>query len=500
MAAGDRAQALVDLRGITKRYAGVTALDGVDFAIQPGEAVCLAGENGSGKSTLIKIISGVEKPTEGIIRFGGVEQATVNPRIAAAAGVMVIFQDFSLFPNLTVAENISFATQLSDHERFYRPGVVRDIARRALERIGVAIDLDARVESLPVAHKQLVAICRALASHAQLIIMDEPTTALTGKEVTRLQGIIRKLKDDGVAVIFVSHKLAEVLEVSERVMVLRNGKKVAEGPAGEFDTQSLTHHMTGRDVNEVRPGPAQPDAPRLLEVRGLSKAGVFADISFDLRAGEVLGITGLLGSGRTSLAKALFGLVAPDEGTITVAGNPVPTGDPIAAAQARIGYVPEDRLTEGLFLSQSIMRNVAIGRLDEHSGGGGFLNMGTLVDEARDWLQRLKVKAPDIAAPVQSLSGGNQQRVALARWLSRAPQILILNGPSVGVDVGSKADIHDIIRDLASRDLAVIVISDDLPELLATCHHILVMRDGRIVDDLAAEGLSEAALTERLAS
>lgn len=498
--AGDSSQPLVDLRGITKRYVGVTALDGVDFAVAPGEAVCLAGENGSGKSTLIKIISGVEQATEGTIRIGGADQAHLNPRIAAAAGVMVIFQDFSLFPNLTVAENISFATQLASHERLYRPGNARRVAREALDRIGVTIDLDAPVESLPVAHKQLIAICRALASNARLIIMDEPTTALTGREVTRLQGIIRKLKDDGVAVIFVSHKLAEVLDVSERVVVLRNGKKVAEGPAQDFDTQSLTYHMTGRDVDEVRPGPARPDAATLMEVRGLGKEGVFADIDFDLRAGEVIGITGLLGSGRTSLAKALFGLVAPDEGTIKVAGQTVPTGDPIAAAEARIGYVPEDRLTEGLFLSQSIMRNVAVGRLDEHVGGSGFLNMGALIAEADDWLKRLKVKAPDIAAPVQSLSGGNQQRVALARWLSRAPRVLILNGPSVGVDVGSKADIHDIIRDLASRDLAVIVISDDLPELLATCHQVLVMRDGRIIDALDAEGLTEDELSQRLAS
>lgn len=495
----ERDTAFIDLRAVTKRYAGVTALQDVDFTVQPGEAVCLAGENGSGKSTLIKIISGVEPATEGAIRIAGQEHTVLNPRISAAAGVMVIFQDFSLFPNLTVAENIAFATQLSTRERFFKRAATRRIARAALDRIGVEIDLDARVEALPVAQKQLVAICRALASEAQLIIMDEPTTALTEKEVRRLQGIIRMLKKDGVAVIFVSHKLAEVLDVSEKVVVLRNGKKVAEGPASEFDTQSLTYHMTGRDVHAVTPGATTASAEILMDVKGLSKEGSFADINFELKTGEVLGITGLLGCGRTSVAKALFGLVAPDEGSITLDGQNVPLGDPQAASLARIGYVPEDRLTEGLFLSQSILRNVAIGRLDAHTSSG-FLDMGGLLDEATEWLQKLKVKAPDVQAPVQSLSGGNQQRVALARWLSRAPRVLILNGPSVGVDVGSKADIHDIVRDLASQGIGIIVISDDLPELLATCHRIALMRDGRIIDTLDGGSFTEEELAQRLAS
>lgn len=492
--------AFIDLAGITKRYAGVTALDDVDFTVNHGEAVCLAGENGSGKSTLIKIISGVEQATEGTIRIGGDVQTVLNPRISAAAGVMVIFQDFSLFPNLTIYENIAFSTQLTGGKRLFERGKARKIAQEALDRVGVKIDLDARVEDLPVAHKQLVAICRALASKARLIIMDEPTTALTEKEVSALLGIIRRLKEDGVAVIFVSHKLAEVLEVSEKVVVLRNGKKVAEGPASEFDTKSLTRHMTGRDVPEARPSPVIADAQTLMSVRDLSKGGSFDNINFELMSGEVLGITGLLGSGRTSLAKALFGLIAPDQGTITVDGNAVPIGDPVAASHARIGYVPEDRLTEGLFLSQSIVRNVAIGRLDEHTSAAGFLNMGGLVAEAADWLKRLKVKAPDIEAPVQSLSGGNQQRVALARWLSRTPRVLILNGPSVGVDVGSKADIHDIIRELANEGIGIIVISDDLPELLATCHRILVMREGKITDELAGGVATEEKLAHSLAS
>ena len=491
--------AFVSMTGVTKRYAGVTALDDVDFHVQAGEAVCLAGENGSGKSTLLKILAGVEPPTAGEIRIGGILHKHLNPRISAAAGIMVIFQDFSLFPNLTVAENIALATQLSQHRHFFRSQEARTLARTALDRIGVDIPIEARVESLPVAHKQLVAIARALASEARLIIMDEPTTALTEREVRSLLHIIRRLKQDGVAVVFVSHKLAEVLEVSERVVVLRNGRKVAEGPATEFDAPSLTRHMTGRDVPAHPPGALTGGVESLMQVKQLHKEGSFRDITFVIRKGEVLGITGLLGSGRTSLAKALFGLVTPDRGSITLDGQPVPLGDPIAAAACQIGYVPEDRLTEGLFLTQSILRNVAIGRLDRHERRG-FLDLNALLTEATDWLQRFKVKAPDVEAPVQSLSGGNQQRVVLARWLARAPRVLILNGPSVGVDVGSKSDIHDIIRDLAASGLGVVVISDDLPELLATCHRILVMRGGAIVEEVPGGTVSEDELAYKLAS
>ena len=501
--ASDAIEPFVRLDGIVKRYGGVVALDGVDFTVAPGEAVCLAGENGSGKSTLIKILAGVEQPTDGEIRIDGKLRSRLDPKASAAAGVMVIFQDFSLFPNLSVAENIAFATELGAGRRLVDRRRVRELAAGALERVGVDIPLNVPLERLPVAHKQLVAICRALASNARLIVMDEPTTALTEREVAALLGIIRRLKADGVAVVFVSHKLAEVLEVCEKVCVLRNGEMVAEGPASGFDAASLTRHMTGRDVPEAPPSAVEADAAVLMEVSGLSKGGAFENIDLELRAGEVLGIAGLLGSGRTSLAKALFGLVTPDAGSITLDGKAIPPGDPVAATAAGIGYVPEDRLTEGLFLTQSIVRNVAVGRFDAHTSRavpGGLLDLAALGAEAREWLAKLKVKAPDAEAPVKSLSGGNQQRVALARWLARAPRVLILNGPSVGVDVGSKADIHDIVRELARSGIGIVVISDDLPELLAVCHRLLVMKGGRLVEEIAGGGLDERELTHRLAS
>ena len=490
---------LVEMTGVTKTYAGITALAEVDFVIRSGEAVCLAGENGSGKSTLIKLLAGVERPDGGTIALDGVPHAAMTPTGAAAAGIAVIFQDFSLFPNLSVAENIAFGAELSANVRLFRGGRVRALAERTLARVGVPMDLSTPVERLPVAHKQLVAICRALASDARLIVMDEPTTALTDREVRALLDIIRRLKADGVAVLFVSHKLAEVLEVSERVVVLRNGQVVAQGPAQEFDARSLTRHMTGRELSETRPAPLAAGAPVLLEVQGLSKDGAFSGVDFSMHAGEVLGISGLLGSGRTALAKALYGLTRPEAGRVVLEGREVPLADPLRAAEAGIGYVPEDRLTEGLFLTQSILRNVAVGRVEAHSRGP-LLDMGALAREARDWLGRLRVKAPDPGAPVRSLSGGNQQRVVLARWLARAPRVLILNGPSVGVDVGSKAEIHAIIAELAAQGLGVLVISDDLPELLATCHRILVMVGGRIVEDIANADATEDGLARRLAS
>ncbi|KIT14924.1 sugar ABC transporter ATP-binding protein [Jannaschia aquimarina] len=496
----DTSAPLVTLEGVTKRYAAITALSEVDLTIRAGEAVCLAGENGSGKSTLIKVLVGVERPSAGRILFDGVPQTRLTPTAATRAGMQVIFQDFSLFPNLSVAENIAMTAERATGARLVHRRRARERAREVLDRIGVDLDLDARVERLPVAHKQLVAICRALAADARLIIMDEPTTALTEREVARLLDLIRRLKADGVAVLFVSHKLAEVLEVCEHVVVLRNGEKVADGPAETFDAASLTRAMTGRDVAETPPEPLDPSASDLLKVENLTKDGAFRDVSLTLRAGEVLGVAGLLGSGRTSLAKALFGLATPDSGRVTLDGTDVPLGDPIAAAGAGIGYVPEDRLTEGLFLEQSIARNIAVGRLEAHASGG-VLNLRDLWEEAAEWLKRLSVKAPDPQAPVRSLSGGNQQRVVLARWMARQPRVLILNGPSVGVDVGSKAEIHAIISDLAARGLGVIVISDDLPELLGTCHRILVMKAGVITDEVAGgEGITEDDLSHRLAS
>lgn len=491
---------LIRLDAVSKSFAGVRALSGVSFSIGSGEVVCLAGENGSGKSTLIKILAGVEKPDSGQVIVDGESFAALTPRNSVARGIQVIFQDFSLFPNLSVAENIAFSAELGSGRKLVDRGRVRALAKSVLERIAVDIPLDARVETLAVADKQLVAIARALALDARLVIMDEPTAALTEREVRSLLDIIRRLKSADVAVLFVSHKLAEIFEVCEKIVVVRNGAVVSDAPAEEFDLDSLAYHMTGRRFPESVARPFDPEAEPVLEVEGLGRGESLHDIGFSLRAGEVLGIAGLLGSGRTELAKALFGLLPVDRGEIRVDGRRLAPGRTLDSIAAGIGYVPEDRLTEGLFLPQSIVRNIAVGRLDAFGGPLGWLDRSGLDAEARDWLKRLNVAAPDGDAPVRSLSGGNQQRVVLARWLAGKPRILVLNGPTVGVDIGSKTDIHHIIAGLSAEGLGVIVISDDLPELIACCHRILVMKEGRIVEEIAGDSASERELALKLAS
>ncbi len=490
---------VIALERVCKSFGGVLSVDDVSLSFRPGEAIALAGENGSGKSTLIKILSGAHVASSGWIVLDGRRLAALRPIDALLAGIHVIYQDFSLFPNLSVAENVAFGHQLASGRRWLRRAEMRRLAAGALERMQVSVDLDALVADLPVAAKQLVAVARALAHDARLIVMDEPTTALTEAEVRTLLSIITRLKTAGVSVVFVSHKLQELFSVCDRVVVLRNGRKVAEGPVAEFTPALLTRHMTGRDFPETRH--ALPEAelgPVVLRVDRLSRRGRFSDVSFSLRAGEVVGVAGLLGSGRTELAKAVFGLSAADAGSIEVAGAAVRPASPQAAIRHGIGYVPEDRLTEGLFFDQSVARNVEAGLFDRFKGTFGRLRTRALGEAVAGWLDRLRVKGRPAAA-IQSLSGGNQQRVVLARWLAQDPRVLILNGPSVGVDVGSKADIHRIIADTSRTGLATLLISDDLSELVSCCNRVLVMKGGGIAGQIEGQALSESALTAALA-
>jgi len=490
---------LLQVRGVSKAFAGVQALDNVDLTIGCGEIHCLAGENGSGKSTLIKIIAGAQPPDSGEIIFNGKTYPKLTPIDAIHEGVQVIYQDFALFPNLSVAENIAFNDQLAHGRKFANYRQMRKLAREALDKVGVSLNLNAKVEDLAVADKQLVAISRALLADAKLIIMDEPTTALTEREVRSLLSIIKRLQADGVSVVFVSHKLNEVLEVSEKLSILRNGRMVASGDVNEFDWQRIAFEMTGRDLREQRVELKPPQDDVLLQVSHLGLQGRFEDVSFALKAGEVLGVAGLLGSGRTALATSLFGLTPADTGSIHVAGKALTIDNPQIAMDAGLGYVPEDRLTEGLFLQQSIGRNVIASKLTALSQAG-FMQARASKDEQQHWVDALSIATPSPELPVQSLSGGNQQRVVLARWLATHPRILILVGPTVGVDVGSKADIHQVIADLAAEGMGVLIVSDDIPELRNTCHRIMVMRAGKVTDVLEADATSEDDLAQRLTS
>ena len=498
MSAQEPHEPLLVARGITKHFGGVAALDDVTLEVRPGEVHCLAGENGSGKSTLIKVISGVETPDAGVITLDGQTYSRFTPRQAISLGVEVIFQDFSLFPNLTVAENIAMATYVAGGQRTVSSRAMRRVAADVVSRAGVRLDLDARVEDLSVADRQLTAICRALARDARIIFMDEPTTALTWREVQALFRVVESLKESGVALVFVSHKLEEVLRVSDRITVLRNGAVVVTGDVAKFDRAAIVEAMTGRAIMEMSPEDSLREETPLLEVEHLSRRGSFEDVSFTVHSGEVLGVTGLLGSGRTEIAEALFGIRPADDGTVRVDGRAVRLRSVRDAIAAGIGYVPGDRLTQGVFLDQSIARNIIAGSVDRLVSRLNLLRRNHAQRTVETAAAELRIRMSSSDAPVRSLSGGNQQRVVLAKWLVRDPHVLILNSPTVGVDIGSKHDILAMLRAKGRDGMGIIVISDDVPELVAVCHRVLVVRLGRVTDELVGDRLTEEAILREL--
>lgn len=492
---------ILDLRNIRKEFSGIVALDTLSLTIRAGEIHCLAGENGSGKSTVIKVISGVYQPDGGEIYLNGTLCQKLTPISAIAQGVQVIYQDFSLFGNLTVAENLAMNVHLGNRRRLMNWRETRAIAEEAVRRLGVDLDLDAEVAGLPTAGKQLVAIARALMSDARLIIMDEPTTALTRKEVETLFRIVRDIQARGIAILFVSHKMREMLEISERLTVVRNGRKVAEGPTADFDEAAITRHMTGTDIRHQpyvwTPPAGEAPAPR-LEMRNVSLPGILHDLSLSIRPGEIVGLSGLLGSGRTEAALTLFGMEPGYGGEILVDGKPVRLRSVHDAIEAGIAYVPEDRLSEGLFLPQSINRNM-LATCYERLAPRGVINRRKADELTGGMFRAMQIAARSGEQPVNQLSGGNQQRVVIGRWLLTDARILILNGPTVGVDVGSKAEIHHKIRDLAvQHGLAVLMISDDVPELVQNCNRIVLMHRGRFVEEVESAATSEDRIGETL--
>ncbi len=491
-------EVFLHVNNVFKSFAGVKALKGVSMTLKQGEARCLVGENGSGKSTLIKVISGVYQADSGAIECGGKSYSNLTPMDAINNGIQVIYQDFSVFPNLSVAENIAMSSLRAEKAKTVNWKRIKRDAQSALDRIGVKMDLDAKVEKLSVADKQLVAICRTLHSGVKLIIMDEPTTALTKKEVNSLLNIIRTLKKDGISTIFVSHKLDEVMEVSDTVTIMRNGEVVADGLVSDFDMSKFVFYMTGREVAYRVFEPGYTAGEELLRVENLSAVNGFADISFTLNRGDVLGITGLLGSGRSELAQTLFGYYRATSGNIYVNGQKTAIRNIQNALKHKIGYVPEDRLTQGLFLKQPIKTNLVAAVLDRYVKKLSYIDEDGREECAGRWLKELTIKTPDSNNLVSTLSGGNQQRVVLGKWLATEPQILILNCPTVGVDIGSKEGIHDIIRELADQGMGIIIISDDVSEVIQTCNKIVVMKKGRLTGSYKNTDIGEEGLAKEL--
>lgn len=482
---------------IEKHFAGVRALDGVSLEIKPGEIHCLAGENGCGKSTLIKVISGVYQRNAGLIEFDGEVLDKITPITAIMKGIQVIYQDFSIFPNLTVMENLAINSQLVEKRKIINWKNMKKIAEEAIAKIDFKVDLEAQLGELSVAEKQMVAICRALMFNARLIIMDEPTTALTKKEVKALFKVILQLKAQGISILFVSHKLDEVFEISERFTVFRSGKLVATGATADLDNKKFTYYMTGREFEAKKFQPEKLTQNQVLEVQDLSLEGYYENINFSIRGGEILGITGLLDSGRTELALSLFGIKPAEHGVIKVNGKEVILKSPQDAIRNKIGFVPEDRLSEGLFLPQSIGDNIIISEIDNLTNRK-VIDYKKCQEEVEGWVKELSIATPNPDNAASTLSGGNQQRIVLAKWLACKPDILILNGPTVGVDIGSKHDIHAILQSLANKGMAIIIISDDLPEVLENCSRVIILKNGQMAGELSTSDATEKMILDNM--
>lgn len=491
-------QTLIALDNLSKTFGGNRALSDISLSLMAGEVHCLAGTNGCGKSTLIKVIAGVHVPDSGSrIRLGeGDALARLTARQARDFGVQVIYQDLSLFPNLSVAENIAFEHNLNGLFGWYSVRRVRDTAQRIINELRFDLQLDATVATLSIAQRQQVAICRALVAEARLVIMDEPTASLTRTEVNQLLRTVRYLKDKNICVVFVSHRLDEVLEISDRVTVIRDGRKVGTWPASEMDGARLTELMTGLTLDYQLKAPTGDPDRVLLEVERLSRVGQYHDVSFRLHQGEVLGLCGLLGSGRTELALSLFGMTQPDSGKIWLDSKPVRFRSHEDAIKSGIGYVSEDRLTLGLIQQQSVADNMVLTILDQ------LRNRFHLIDEYRKntlilrWIQQLGVRVADSEQAISTLSGGNQQKIVLAKWVLTQPRILILDSPTVGVDVGAKASIYQLIHQLAREGLAIILISDEVPEVYYNCDRVLHFQDGTIHAEYRPHDIAQQQLAE----
>lgn len=486
----------ITMENICKNFIGVKALNKVNFAIQQGEIHCLAGENGCGKSTLIKIISGAHDATDGKIFIEGKEIQKLTPIESIKMGIQVIYQDFAVFPNLTVAENIAMNSALMTGQKRMNWKDARALALRAMAMIGATMDPNMLVERLSVSNRQMVAICRALINDAKLLILDEPTTALTAREVEMLYDMLRNLKKSGMAIVIVNHKLDEIYGIADRLTILRNGENVATGLIEEFSRERFIKCMTGREIVDSLYEP-EVSAEKILEVSDLAIEGVFSNVSFTLNKGDVLGITGLLGSGRNEIGDALFGVNPADSGMIRLNGEVVTIRSINDATRLRIGYVPEDRLTQGLFLSRSIKDNTIASSIKKYMHKGK-LDEVAMEKDTWDWIEKIGCVATDIHAPIRTLSGGNAQKMVIAKWLNIEPKLLVLNGPTVGVDIGSKFDIHTILNELAATGVGIIIISDDLSELYYNCNKLVVMHEGASSGMIETSTLAEEDISKML--
>ncbi|WP_206184698.1 sugar ABC transporter ATP-binding protein [Thermoactinospora rubra] len=489
---------LLVMRGIVKEFPGVRALDGVDLEVRAGEVHCLLGQNGAGKSTLIKILAGVHSPDAGTITFQGREVRPASPVDALRLGLSTIYQELDLVDGLSVAENIFLG---HEHARwgFLRRASANRAAREVLGRLGhPEIRPTTEVGRLSPAAKQVVSMARALSHDARLIVMDEPSAALAHDEVANLFRIIRELTAQGVAVVYISHRLEEIREIGDRVTVLKDGRAVAVGlPAKETPTSRIVSLMTGRNVEYVFP----PRGPRtfgeeVLRVENLGSPGVFHDVSFSVRAGEIVGLAGLVGSGRSEILEAVYG-ARPHTGRVLLQGRPVGRGGTRRTVQMGMGLAPEERKAQALLLDQSVTSNITLGSLTRYAKAG-WLDRARERADARELVRTLDIRPPDPERPIKTLSGGNQQKAVLARWLLNERKLLLLDEPTRGVDVGARAELYGVIRRLADEGIAVLLVSSEVPEVLGLADRVLVIREGHVIHEGDATELDEHAVLDMI--
>jgi ABC-type sugar transport system ATPase subunit len=487
--------ALLEMRGIVKSFPGVQALRGVDFTLRRGEIVCLLGENGAGKSTLMKILTGVYAPDAGTIRYDGGPVRFHNTHDAAARGINIVFQEFNLCPNLSAMENLFLGNEQTAGFGFLSYPRMRRKAVEAFANLRTPIDPDAIVRHLGVAQQQMIEVAKALAHPTKVLVMDEPTSALAETEVRNLFQIMRELKSRGVAIVFISHKLKEVLEISDRVVVMKDGENSGEIETGSATVDRLVSMMVGRELAELYSRrEAQAAEEYAMEVRGLSGPPMIRDVSFKLRKGEILGLAGLIGAGRTEVARLLMGAERKTAGTILLNGREVRIEHPVDAVRNGIGYASEDRKHFGLVLPMTVRENTTMSIHQHVLNRFGLISPGLENAVTDRYIAMFRTRVSSREQVTRNLSGGNQQKVVLAKWLAIKPKVLILDEPTRGIDVGAKAEVHKIITELADAGVAIIVISSELPEVLHLADRVLVMHEGRVTGELPREQATEETI------
>ncbi|WP_106796977.1 sugar ABC transporter ATP-binding protein [Rhizobium sp. H4] len=490
------AEYLLSAEGVRKEFPGVVALDDVQFRLKRASVHALMGENGAGKSTLMKILAGIYTPDKGDIRLKGIEIQLKSPLDALENGIAMIHQELNLMPFMTVAENIWIRREPKNRFGLVDHGVMHRMTEELFARLNIDIDPDIEVRYLSVANRQMVEIAKAVSYNSDVLIMDEPTSALTEREVEHLFRIIRDLRAQGIGIVYITHKMNELFEIADEFSVFRDGRYIGTHASTEVTRDDIIRMMVGREITQMFPKEEVPIGEVMLSVKDLCLKGVFKDVSFEVRAGEILGVAGLVGSGRSNVAETLFGVTPASSGSIELYGKPVTISSPTEAIRNQMAFLTEDRKDTGCLLILDILENMQIAVLQDRYVKGGFVQQGAIEATCEDMAKKLRVKTPNLYERVENLSGGNQQKVLIGRWLLTNPRILILDEPTRGIDVGAKAEIHRLVTEMARNGVAVIMISSEMPEVLGMSDRIMVMHEGRVTGFLNRDEATQIKVME----